>query len=252
MTHATPAPQRIQKLLAAEGLGSRRDIEERIRRGEVRINDRVAQLGDRVGSCDKLFISGRRVPLSAAATPRVIAYHKPCGEIVSRRDHSHPTVFARFPKLTHGRWVTIGRLDVNTSGLLLACTDGELAHRLMHPSYQIARIYYVRVKGEVNAAMLQRLHEGVMLGDRPARFEAIHGKEDAGGVNHWFEVLLREGRNREVRRLWESQGVAVSRLIRAGFAGIALDMPAGAWRELGHAEMLELYRAVSLEVPSEK
>ncbi len=249
MTEYAPAPQRVQKLLAAAGVGSRRDIEELIRCGQVRVNGRVALLGDRASAADKIHVGDRRITVVGFLPPRVIAYHKPCGEVVSRRDRLHDTVFTRLPALESGRWVTIGRLDVNTSGLLLACNDGELAYRLMHPSYRMSRTYRVRVRGEVSAVALQRLCAGVALDARTARFESLESKGAAGGVNRWFEVVLREGRNREVRRLWRSQGLEVSRLIRTDFAGVALGtLPAGAWRELTAEDAANLYRAVGLVV----
>ena len=243
-------PQRVQKLLAASGAGSRRDVEELIRRGAVRINGRVARLGDRADAGDEIRIGSRRVDTTGLSSPRVIAYHKPLGEVVSRRDRFHDTVFARFPALDRGRWVSVGRLDVNTSGILLACNDGELAHRLMHPSYRVPRAYRVRVKGGAGDAVLQRLREGVLLGGRAARFESIEPRGSAGGVNRWFDVVLREGRNREVRRLWQSQGFEVSRLIRTRFGQLALDTRPGTWRALASREMIELYHAVGLELPA--
>ena len=248
MTRHQPVLQRVHKLLAAEGIGSRREIEEMIRRGEVLINGRIARLGDRADRDDELRVSGRRVVLAVPGVPRVIAYHKPCGEVVSRSEHVHRSVFAHFPPLEQGRWVTVGRLDVNTSGLLLACNDGDLAHRLMHPSYQIPRVYCVRVKGQVTDETLRRLLDGVEIGGRSARFAEIRGEGAAGGVNRWFSVTLREGRNREVRRLWGSQGHLVSRLIRTRFGTVSLsDQSQSTWRELDRASVRELYRRVDLD-----
>lgn len=239
----------MQKLLAGEGFGARRDVEELVRLGRVRINGRTARLGDRASAADEILVDGKRVVVQGAGAPRVIAYHKPCGEVVSRESGVHVTVFSRFPVLEHGRWIAVGRLDVNTSGLLLACNDGELAHRLMHPSYRVPRTYLVRVKGEVAPAALRRLCEGVVLGGRNARFETIESRGGAGGVNRWFEVTLCEGRNREVRRLWRSQGAEVSRLIRTDFAGVKLDTPPGTWRDLDGESLAKLYRATDLEPP---
>lgn len=249
MTHDSDEPQRVQKLLAGEGFGARRDVEELIRLGKVRINGRTARLGNRARACDEIFVGGKRVVVRGAGVPRVIAYHKPRGEVVSREGGAHATVFSRFPKLARGRWVAVGRLDVNTSGLLLACNDGELAHRLMHPSYRVVRTYLVRVRGEVVPAALRRLRAGVALGGRSARFETIESRGGATGVNRWFEVSLCEGRNREVRRLWQSQELEVSRLIRTDFAGVKLDVPAGTWRALDDEELAKLYRATGLEPP---
>ncbi len=237
---------RVQKLLAAEGIGSRRSIEELIRRRRVQVNGRTAELGDRVGIADKIYVDGRRVRIRGIFTPRMIAYHKPCGELVTRTRGSHQIVFDHLPPLEHGRWVAVGRLDINTSGLLLLCNDGELAHRLAHPSYRQARIYRVRVMGEVTDSMVRNLLEGVILNGKIARFESIEEKGDSGGINRWFEVTIREGRHREVRRLWQSQQTEVSRLIRIGFAGVSLDMPVGTWRELVEEDAVRLYRKVGL------
>lgn len=249
MTHDPNEPQRVQKLLAGEGFGARRDVEELIRLGKVRINGRTARLGNRARACDEILVSGKRVVIRGAGVPRGIAYHKPRGEVVSREGGSHATVFSRFPRLARGRWIAVGRLDVNTSGLLLACNDGELAHRLMHPSYRVVRTYLVRVRGEIVPAALRRLREGVALDGRKARFETIESRDDGGRGNRWFKVTLREGRNREVRRLWRSQGLEVSRLVRTDFAGVGLDTPSGTWRELDAEELAELYRATGLEPP---
>ena len=246
MTRCLQTSGRVQKLLAAEGVGSRRSIEELIRRRRVRINGRTAELGDRVSAADRIDVDGRRVLIREAPAPRVVAYHKPCGELVSRNRHDGRIVFDRLPPLEHGRWVAVGRLDVNTSGVLLLCNDGELAHRLAHPSYRLPRTYRVRVKGEVTDSMVRKLLDGVVLGGRMAHFGSIERKGHAGGTNRWFEVTIREGRNREVRRLWQSQQVEVSRLVRIGFAGVGLDTPAGAWRELKREDAAELYRKVGL------
>lgn len=248
MTRPVPAPERVQKLLATEGVGSRRSIEELIRRRQVRINERIAQLGDRASAADKIYIDGRYIPIRGRPALQVLVYHKPNGELVTRSSScGHQTVFERLPKPGHGRWVAVGRLDLNTSGVLLLCNDGELAQRLMHPSYRVPRVYRVRVKGKVSEAALRNLLTGVSLGGRTARFESIERKGTAGGCNHWFEVTLREGRNREVRRLWQSQHLEVSRLIRISFAGIALDMLPGTWHELDPVASLDLCRQVGLE-----
>ena len=208
------APVRIQKALADAGLGSRREIEGWIRDGRVRVNGKLAKLGDRITPADHVRIDGKEVKRrSARATERrVIAYNKPAGELVTRQDpEGRPTVFARLPRLESGRWIAIGRLDINTSGLLLLTNDGELANRLMHPSREVEREYAVRILGEVSEEALIRLTHGIELEDGPARFEEI---VESGGesANRWFHVLLREGRNREVRRLWEAAGCRVSRL----------------------------------------
>jgi 23S rRNA pseudouridine2605 synthase len=210
-------PVRLQKALADAGLGSRREIERWIESGRVQLNGVVATLGQKVGPDDSVLVDGRPVRLvrNPAAAIRVIAYNKPEGEICSRRDpEGRPTVFGALPRIRDARWVIVGRLDFNTSGLLLATDSGELAARLMHPGQQIEREYLVRVLGEVDAAMLARLRAGVALDDGMAAFDEVREQPGGSGSNRWFSVVLREGRNREVRRLWESQGCKVSRLKR--------------------------------------
>jgi 23S rRNA pseudouridine2605 synthase len=215
--------ERVQKVLSRMGFGSRREIETWIEQGRVKINRNVAKLGDKVSDGDRVELNNRRaiVSLETAAT-RVIAYNKPEGEICSRKDEQkRASVYKNLPKISNGRWVGIGRLDINTSGLLLFTNDGELANRLMHPSSEIEREYASRVRGAVSEQQLEQLQKGVMLDDGPANFERI---EDAGGEgsNHWYHVVLKEGRNREVRRLWESQQVQVSRLIRVRYGPVRL------------------------------
>lgn len=228
--------ERLQKMLARAGVGSRRQVEAWIAAGRVTVNGQPAKLGDHVGARDTIQIDGRNVARISriAGARRVLVYHKPEGEVCTRSDpEGRPTVFDRLPSLRGARWVGVGRLDVNTSGLLLVTTDGELAHALMHPSRGIEREYAVRIWGEVTDAILKRLQKGVALEDGLACFDSI---TDAGGTgtNHWFKVVLREGRNREVRRLWESQGLRVTRLIRTRFGPISLPkgLKRGAWREL--------------------
>ncbi len=245
--------ERIQKVPANAGFGSRREIERRIEAGEVRVNGRVARLGDRVTPEDRIFIGRRRVGFARLATVerRVILYNKPEGEVVTRSDPGgRPTVFRRLPRLARGRWIAVGRLDLNTSGLILFTTDGELANRLMHPSRQIEREYAVRVLGGAETAQLQQLVNGVELEDGPARFEEI--VESGGeGSNRWFHVVIVEGRKREVRRLWEAVGCRVSRLKRVRYGPVILDsaVPAGRWRALESAELKALYAAADLEPP---
>ena len=200
------AGEKVQKVLARAGLGSRREIERWIEAGRVAVNGKAARLGDRVDDHDRLAVDGRAVDLAPAQEARCILYHKPPGEVCSRSDpEGRRTVFGRLPNLKSGRWISIGRLDFNTSGLLLFTTDGDLANGLMHPSSNIEREYMVRVMGDVQEDMLRRMLEGVMLDDGMARFADI---QDGGGdgINRWYYVVLMEGRNREVRRLWESQG----------------------------------------------
>jgi len=217
------AEERVQKVLSRMGFGSRREIETWIEQGRVKINRNVARLGDKVSDGDRVELNNRRaiVSLETAAT-RVIAYNKPEGEICSRKDEQNrASVYKNLPKISNGRWIGIGRLDINTSGLLLFTNDGELANRLMHPSSEIEREYASRVRGTVSAQQLEQLQKGVILDDGPANFERI---ADAGGEgsNHWYHVVLKEGRNREVRRLWESQQVQVSRLIRVRYGPVHL------------------------------
>lgn len=243
--------ERVQKVLASAGLGSRRQIEQWIREGRIRINDRLAGLGDRVSAADVVKLDGR--PLSArrlAPPPReIIIYNKPEGELVSRQDpQGRPLVFARLPRPTGGRWIAVGRLDINTTGLLILTTDGDLANRLMHPSLQIEREYAVRVFGEVSEDHLRRLVQGVELEDGPARFEEI---TPAGGegINRWFHVVIMEGRKREVRRLWEAVGLRVSRLKRVRFGPLILDssVKAGHWRTLTAEERQALLAICGLQ-----
>lgn len=245
--------ERIQKVLARAGIGSRREIETWIREGRITVNNRPAELGVSVTENDRVRIDGRVVSFSTdpARDIRTIIYHKPAGELTTRKDEAgRPTVFDSLPRLRNARWVSIGRLDMNTSGLLLLTTDGELAHRLMHPSYEIEREYAVRILGKVDEYVLNNLIEGVQLEDGLAKFTTI--REAGGeGANHWYHVTVHEGRNREVRRLWESQGLKVSRLIRVNFGPIALpaNLRAGRFRDLEPAETAALYAAVGLPAP---
>jgi 23S rRNA pseudouridine2605 synthase len=240
--------ERLQKILARAGLGSRREIERWIEAGQVAVNGKIAQLGDQAGEEDRIRVRGQRVQWPASQRRRVLAYHKPPGEVTTRLDpEGRPTVFERLPTLRIGRWIAVGRLDVSTSGLLLFTNDGALANKLMHPSTELEREYAVRVRGEVGADALARLQAGVMLDDGPARFEALTAA-GGSGANRWYRVTLREGRNREVRRLWESQAVAVSRLIRVRYGPVALDrfLRPGHWRELERADLRALYAAARL------
>lgn len=240
--------EKLQKVLARAGLGSRREMERWIDEGRVTVNGRKAALGDRVEARDRLAVDGNALDLAAAQEARCILYHKPPGEVCTRKDpEGRRTVFERLPKLKAERWISIGRLDFNTSGLLLFTTDGELANALMHPSSNIEREYMVRVMGDVHEDMLQRMLEGVMLEDGMARFTDI--QEIGGeGINRWFCVVLMEGRNREVRRLWESQGLTVSRLkrVRYGEVFIPSKVKQGQWVELERAEVKSLYRMANL------
>lgn len=246
--------EKLQKVLARTGLGSRREMERWIEEGRIAVNGKAAVLGDRVGEKDRIQVDGKPMDRSPARETRCILYHKPTGEVCSRKDpQGRRTVFERLPKLKSGRWISIGRLDFNTSGLLLFTTDGELANALMHPSANIEREYMVRVMGEWDEAMLARLLEGVMLEDGVARFTDI---QDGGGdgINHWFYVVIMEGRNREVRRLWESQGLTVSRLkrVRYGEVFIPSRVKQGQWMELEPKEVKSLYRMGNLELKQHK
>lgn len=264
MTDAVES-EKLQKVLARAGLGSRRELEGWISEGRVQINGAVAQLGDRVGAADQVAVDGRPVRLAEpeAQLRRVLIYHKPEAEICSRRDpEGRPSVFASLPRLTGARWIAIGRLDFNTSGLLLFTTDGELANGLMHPSAGIDREYLCRVLGEVDQDMLTRLRTGVLLDDGMARFTDITASGGArtraraevdgeGSANQWYTVCVVEGRNREVRRLWESQGVQVSRLKRVRFGPIFLQsrLKQGRFEDLPKEQVIQLYQAAGLPVP---
>lgn len=223
----------MQKLLAAAGFGSRREIETWITAGRVSVRGQVAKLGDRVQLGEEIFLDGNPVQTSKAKSqPRVLLYHKPVGELVTRRDpEGRATVFDKLPKLSHGRWVAVGRLDLNSSGLLLFTDSGELANQLMHPRAQIEREYEVRVQGGLGPEAIRRLLGGIELEDGPAKFlrlEALRNRK-SDGSNRWYRVVLAEGRNREVRRMVEAAGGRVSRLVRVRFGPISLplDLPPG-------------------------
>jgi len=246
--------EKLQKVLARAGLGSRREIERWISDGRLTINNRVAVLGDRVNGDEKIILDGKVLSLKSIQTelPRVIIYHKAMGSVCSRSDPEYPqTVFDDFPKLKSGRWVLVGRLDVNTTGLLLATTDGELANRLMHPKYEIRREYAVRIYGDVTSLMLDNMLKGVELEDGIARFDSIVA-QGGEGRNLWFTVTLHEGRNREVRRIWESQGVQVNRLVRNSFGPVRMPrrLQRGQSEELDQKQIEALYAAVNLNFPS--
>ncbi|WP_280542170.1 23S rRNA pseudouridine(2605) synthase RluB [Chromohalobacter sp. 11-W] len=242
--------EKLQKVLARAGFGSRREMETAITDGRVKVNGQVATLGDRIETRDRVTLDERPVNLrDAEEVPRrVIMYNKPEGELCTRRDpEGRRTVFDRLPRLKGERWIAIGRLDINTSGLLLFTTDGELANRLMHPSTQVEREYAVRVMGGVRPENVTAMTEGVMLEDGPARFTDV--QEFGGeGINTWFHVVILEGRNREVRRLWESQELTVSRLKRVRYGNIFLDKraKAGEWVELSQEEVDDLAQLAGL------
>ena len=240
--------QKLQKVLANLGLGSRRKMERWIEEGRVSVDGSVATLGDRIRSGQSLRLDGKPLEVEAAAQVRVLLYHKPVREVCSRDDpEGRKTVFERLPKLKSGRWISVGRLDFNTSGVLLFTTDGALANALMHPSNQIEREYLVRVMGRVDEPMLERLKDGVELDDGPARFSDI--QEGGGdGINRFFYVVLMEGRNREVRRLWESQGTTVSRLKRVRYGEVFLPskLKKGQWLELPQRDVDVIYEMAGL------
>lgn len=243
--------EKLQKVLAAHGLGSRREMERWISDGRVSVNGNTAELGARVEEGVQIRVDGHLVCTTGAPNVcRVLMYNKPEGEICSRNDpDGRTTVFERLPHITNGRWIAVGRLDINTCGLLLFTNDGELANRLMHPRCEVEREYAVRVFGEVDMPMLARLRKGVMLEDGEAKFTEIKPRPtDDDTMNRWFNVTLSEGRNREVRRLWESQEVQVSRLMRVRYGPLDLNkrLPQGGWIELPLDQVNALRRHVQL------
>jgi len=240
--------EKLQKVLAHLGLGSRRQIEGWIEEGRLTIDGLTARLGDRVRGEQAVRLDGKSIALDAASQVRVLLYHKPLREVCSRNDpEGRKTVFERLPRLKSGRWISVGRLDFNTTGVLLFTTDGDLAHALMHPSAAIEREYLVRVMGRVDDDVLHRLKEGVQLDDGPARFSDI--QEGGGdGINRFFYVVLTEGRNREVRRLWESQGLTVSRLKRVRYGEVFMPskLKKGQWLELPQKDVDVIYQMAGL------
>lgn len=243
--------EKLQKVLARSGIGSRRQMEEWISGGRVSINGKVAQLGDRVLGTETIRVDGHIVQVRSEDQQvcRVLMYHKPEGEVVTRKDpEGRPTVFDRLQPVKDARWIAIGRLDINTSGLLLFTNDGELANRLMHPKYEVEREYAVRVFGEVDDAMLNRLRRGIQLEDGEAKFKSL--KAAGGeGLNQWYHCVLTEGRNREVRRMWESFELKVSRLMRIRYGDIKLEknLPQGGWTEMSLAQINYLRTLVGLD-----
>lgn len=215
--------ERLQKVLARAGLGSRRGIEARIEAGDIRVDGRIARLGTTVSQGSQVEMDGKRWQVSTLpAKPRTLIYHKPEGEVTTRSDpEGRRTVFDRLPRLKQGRWIAVGRLDINTAGLLILTTDGELANRMMHPSGQVDREYLCRIRGMVSEDQIERLKRGVQLDDGPARFTDIVPGEVTGG-HSWYTVVLMEGRQREVRRLWEAVGAQVARLKRVRFGPVFL------------------------------
>ena len=243
--------EKLQKVLARVGLGSRRYMEEVIAAGRVSVNGQVAQVGERIEPGDELRIDGRKVSfqIEDEIRRRVLIYYKPEGEICSRSDpESRPTVFEQLPAIANDRWVMVGRLDINSTGLLLFTNDGELANRLMHPSNEVEREYAVRVMGEVTPQIKNNMLKGVVLDDGPAKFESF--SEIGGeGINRWYQVVVKEGRNREVRRIFESQGLKVSRLLRTCYGTVILprELRTGRWMELDKNDIDNLTKAVELK-----
>ena len=243
--------EKLQKVLARVGLGSRRYMEEVIAAGRVSVNGRVAQVGERIEPGDELRIDGRKVQfqIEDEIRRRVLIYYKPEGEICSRNDpEQRPTVFDNLPAIANDRWVMVGRLDINSTGLLLFTNDGELANRLMHPSNEIEREYAVRVMGEVTPQIRNNMLRGVVLDDGPAKFESF-SEIGGDGINRWYQVVVKEGRNREVRRIFESQGLKVSRLLRTRYGTVILprELRTGRWMELDKADIDNLTKSVELK-----
>jgi len=249
--------EKLQKVLARAAVGSRREMERWITQGRIKVNDKVASLGDRVTPKDKIKVDNKIINQKRTEVQqRVIVYHKPVGEVCTRDDpEGRTTIYSNLPKLRTGRWISVGRLDLNTSGLLLLTTDGELANKLMHPSSEIEREYAVRILGEVSPEIIKQLTTNVPLDDGDAHFSDV--KESGGqGANHWYNVILKEGRNREVRRLWEYFGFAVSRLMRVRYGDIKLErrVRPSKSEDLTEKELLDLYKSVGLNyvVPEPK
>lgn len=245
------AAERIQKVLARAGYGSRRQLETWIQEGKVTVNGAVASLGDQIKEGDTIKLDGKPCsPKRVWQQPQqVLLYHKPVGEVCTRNDpEGRRTIFQSLPAPEQGRWVSVGRLDLNTSGLIILTTDGELANQLMHPSSEMDREYAVRVLGEVTPEMMQQLRDGVMLEDGEAKFSDI--QESGGeGANHWYHVVIQEGRNREVRRLWEAIGVQVSRLTRLRYGPVIMPnkLKPGRWMALEGKDLDNLYEEAGLK-----
>lgn len=251
--NAPPAPtQRLHKLLALAGLGSRRDMEELIASGRITVNGIAAAVGQGVTEHDVVRLDSRPLKLPfEAELPQVLIYHKPEGEIVSQDDpEGRASVFDKLPKVKSGKWIAIGRLDMNTSGLLIFTTSGELANHFMHPRYEVEREYAVRIFGELTEGQMTQLTEGIELEDGPANFDSIR-PQGGEGANHWYQVILREGRNREVRRLFEAFQLPVSRLMRVRFGPVNLPprVKRGTMLKLEQKEVVGLLEWAGLPVP---
>ncbi|ARU32062.1 pseudouridine synthase [Sulfuriferula sp. AH1] len=251
-THA--GAQKLQKMLAAAGLGSRREMETWITAGRVSVNGITAALGERVSPGDRVLVDKRPVKLGFdVELPRVLIYHKQEGEIVSRDDpKARKTVFDALPRVRNGKWVAIGRLDFNTEGLLIFTTSGELANRLMHPSFEVEREYTVRIMGELSQEQMKSMTAGIELEDGMAYFERI-AEMGGEGSNRWYQVIIKEGRNREVRRMFEKMGMMVSRLIRVRFGMVNLPprVKRGQMLELESSQVAAILKWVGLPVPEQ-
>lgn len=245
-------PSQLHKLLAKAGLASRRQANAWLEAGRIQVNGKVAPPWISVTGSEEVKLDGRILFLKKLLkqSPKILLYHKPEGEICTRSDpRGRATVFERLPKLENGRWVSVGRLDINSTGLLLFANDGDLAHRLMHPSSGLDKEYAVRVLGQVTEKMLSKMRTGVSIDGRLARFSDIQSADSGTGANHWYYVVLMEGRKREVRRLWESQGVLVSKLKRVRFGPILLppSLRKGRWLELEETEVAVLLKFFGLK-----
>ncbi|PWB59077.1 MAG: pseudouridine synthase [Nitrosomonadales bacterium] len=244
--------ERLHKMLAQAGLGSRREMEELIRSGKVTVNGQVAEIGAQVEEDDLVKVNGRAVRFRMASKlPRILLYHKPEGEIVSRDDpEKRESVFDVLPQMRGGKWIAVGRLDFNTSGLLIFTTSGELANHLMHPRFEVEREYAIRARGELTQEQLQQLRQGIQMEDGPARFESLVD-EGGEGSNHWYRGVLKEGRNREVRRMFEMMGLTVSRLMRVRFGILSLPprVKRGRWLELEPSQVAEVLRWAGIALP---
>ena len=247
--------EKLQKFLANRGYGSRRQIEQWISDGRVRLNNSVAKIGDRVSINDSIFLDNKKVRSRELVETHIIVYNKPEGLVSTTKDtKGRPLVFDNLPPLKRGKWISVGRLDINTSGLMLFTTNGELANRLMHPRYSIDRKYLVRVYGKVEKKNIEALKNGILIGDEYSRFKSIEFKnevlKDQVRLNNWFQVTLDSGKNREVRSLWESQGFEVSRLKRISYGPVILPsfVRPGNYTYLSEKEVAQLANSVNLNI----
>ncbi len=247
--------EKLQKFLANRGYGSRRQVEQWISDGRVRLNNTVAKIGDRVSINDSIFLDNKKVRSRELVETHIIVYNKPEGLVSTTKDkRGRPLVFDNLPPLKRGKWISVGRLDINTSGLMLFTTNGELANRLMHPKYSIDRKYLVRVYGKVEKKNIEALKKGILIGDEYSRFKSIEFKnevlKDQVRLNNWFQVTLGSGKNREVRSLWESQGFEVSRLKRISYGPVILPsfVRPGNYTYLSEKEVAQLTNLVNLNI----